>query len=309
MRLATEEEVLAKEVALALSQEMLDDVDSGRSARLIDVTSDGTPPAESVIARMVESSQDLPEEPEAAVPPDAPSGSDALPSGHSADGGGVDPPGTVAALPDATLTPSVRPREELPAAAAVEPPRSRPRLPSTSETTSEPEREVILEETMRHLRQLERTERQETRAAASAAAAAARAAAKSGARAPTGPLPWPAPPPRERDRSRSPGPSGRDNLLTFLGTRPTLLYSSVINVSDGCDSPHEAFDRVAEGIPAVFLTSDAAKTSRTKKARRLETFSCDNESFSKDDAALTYSHDDHKFYVVHLPEAEEMARA
>ena len=167
IRLATEEEGLSKEVALALSQEMLDDVDSGRSARFIDVTSDGAPPAEAVIARMVEPSQDLPEEPEAAVPPDAPSGSEAPPSGHSADGAGVDPPGTVAALPDATL---IRPREELPAAAAVEPPRSRPRLPSTPETTSEPEREVTLEETMRHLRQLERAERQETRAAASAAA-------------------------------------------------------------------------------------------------------------------------------------------
>ena len=245
-------------------------MDSGRSARFIDVTSDGVPPAEAVIARMVEPSQDPPEEPEAAVPPDAPSGSDAPPSGQSADGGGVDPPGTVPALPDATLTPSVRPREESSAAPAVEPPRSRPRLPSTPETTSEPEREVTLEETMRHLRQLERTERQETRAAASAAAAAIRAAAKSGARAPAGPLPWPAPPPRERDRNRSPGPSGRDNLLALLGTRPTLLYSSVINVSDGCDSPHEAFDQAAEGSPAVFLTSDAAKTSRTKKARRLE---------------------------------------
>ena len=162
---------------------------------------------------------------------------------------------------------------------------------------------------MRHLRQLERAERQETRAAASAAAAATRAAAKSGARAPAGPLPWPAPPPRERDRSRSPGPSGRDNLLAFLGTRPTLLYNSVINVSDGCDSPHEAFDRVAEGTPAIFLTSDAAKTSRTKKARRLEILSCDSEQFSRDDAALTSSHADQKFYVVRLPEAEEMARA
>ena len=43
MGLATDEEGLSKEVALALSQEMLDDVDSGRSARFIHVTSDGAP--------------------------------------------------------------------------------------------------------------------------------------------------------------------------------------------------------------------------------------------------------------------------
>ena len=48
MRLATEEEGLSKEVALALSQEMLDDVVSGRSARYIDVTSDGAPPVQEV---------------------------------------------------------------------------------------------------------------------------------------------------------------------------------------------------------------------------------------------------------------------
>ena len=54
LRLATEEEGLSKEVALALSQEMLDDVDSGRSARLIDVTSDGAPPAAEVLIRAME---------------------------------------------------------------------------------------------------------------------------------------------------------------------------------------------------------------------------------------------------------------
>ena len=72
---------------------------------------------------------------------------------------------------------------------------------------------------------------------------------------------------------------------------------------------HEAFDLAEEGTPAIFLTSDAAKTSRTKRARRLEIMSCDSEQFSRDDAALTYSHEDKRFYVVRLPEAEEMARA
>ena len=59
----------------------------------------------------------------------------------------------------------------------------------------------------------------------------------------------------------------------------------------------------------MFLTSDAARTSRAKRARRMEMIPCNNETFSRDDAALTYSHDDKCFYVVRLQEAEEMARA
>ena len=76
MRLATDEEGLSKEVALALSQEMLDDVDSGRSARFIDVTSDGAPPAEEVLIRAMEPlpelSEAVPEEPEPTVSPSDP---------------------------------------------------------------------------------------------------------------------------------------------------------------------------------------------------------------------------------------------
>ena len=41
----------------------------------------------------------------------------------------------------------------------------------------------------------------------------------------------------------------------------------------------------------------------------MEMVPCNNETFSRDDAALTYSHDDKCFYVVRLQEAEEMARA
>ena len=124
LRLATEEEGLSKEVALALSQEMLDDVDSGRSARFIDVTSDGAPPAEAVLVRAMEPSHDQPEAaPEeldaAEIPPDLPPGPDAPPSGALADGGADDPQGTVAIAPDAFLTPSVRPREESQAAPAA----------------------------------------------------------------------------------------------------------------------------------------------------------------------------------------------
>ena len=87
------------------------------------------------------------------------------------------------------------------------------------------------------------------------------------------------------------------------------MYSSVINVSDGCASPHEALDRATEGCPSVFLTTDAAKRSRAKRARRTEVLPCSNETFSRDDAALTYSHDDQCFYVVRMQHAEEMARA
>ena len=45
MRLATEEESLSKEVAMALPREMLDDVEAGRTARFVDVTSDGGLPS------------------------------------------------------------------------------------------------------------------------------------------------------------------------------------------------------------------------------------------------------------------------
>ena len=61
MRLATDEEGLSKEVAMALSQEMLDDVDSGRSARYIDVTSAAAPPAEEALIRAMQPSQEPPE--------------------------------------------------------------------------------------------------------------------------------------------------------------------------------------------------------------------------------------------------------
>jgi len=40
----------------------------------------------------------------------------------------------------------------------------------------------------------------------------------------------------------------------------------------------------------------------------MEMVPCNSETFSRDDAALTYSHDDKCFYVVRLQEAEEMAR-
>ena len=59
----------------------------------------------------------------------------------------------------------------------------------------------------------------------------------------------------------------------------------------------------------MFLTSDAARTSRAKRARRMEMVPCNNETFSRDDAALTYSHDDKCFYVVQVLRAEELAQA
>ena len=91
MWLATDEEGLSKEVAMALSQEMLEDADSGRSARYVDVTSDGAPPTEEIISRLMEVPPDqaavAAEEPEpVSSPPEpvAPSGS--LPSGSPAYG-------------------------------------------------------------------------------------------------------------------------------------------------------------------------------------------------------------------------------
>ena len=54
MRLAAEYESLSNEVAMALSRETLDDVEAGRTARYGDVTSDGGPPAEEVLGRLVQ---------------------------------------------------------------------------------------------------------------------------------------------------------------------------------------------------------------------------------------------------------------
>ena len=108
LRLATDEEGLSKEVALALSQEMLDDVDSGRSARFIDVTSDGAPPAEAVPIRAMEPlpelSEAVPEEPEPMVSPsDPPPEPPAPPSGALADGEADGSSGTVAIVPAEAL--------------------------------------------------------------------------------------------------------------------------------------------------------------------------------------------------------------
>ena len=69
MRLATEDESLSKEVAMALSREMLDDVEAGRTARYVDVTSDGGPPAEEVLGRFA---QVVPESEHVDVPGDQP---------------------------------------------------------------------------------------------------------------------------------------------------------------------------------------------------------------------------------------------
>ena len=52
MRMATDEEGLSKEVAMALSKEVLEDVESGRTARFVDVTSDGGPPADELLERL-----------------------------------------------------------------------------------------------------------------------------------------------------------------------------------------------------------------------------------------------------------------
>ena len=68
MRLATDEESLSKEVAMAYP-EMLDDVESGRAARYVDVTSDGGPPADELLGGLVPLA---PEPPPAASGPAGP---------------------------------------------------------------------------------------------------------------------------------------------------------------------------------------------------------------------------------------------
>ena len=83
----------------------------------------------------------------------------------------------------------------------------------------------------------------------------------------------------------------------------------MINVSDGSASPEEALDRATEGCPSVFLAADSAKRTRAKRARREEVLPCSNAVCPRDDAAITYSHDDRCFYVVQAPLAGEVGRA
>ena len=106
-------------------------------------------------------------------------------------------------------------------------------------------------------------------------------------------MPRPAPPPRYREWSGTPGPS--QILLAALSSRPALLYCSVINVSDGSASPEDALDRVTEGCPSVFVAADSAKRTRAKRARREEVLPCNNMFYAREDAAITYSHDDQCF--------------
>ena len=153
MRLATEEESLSNEVALALSRGMLDDVEAGRTARYVDVASDGGPPAEEVLGRFVQAVA------EPVAVPGGPPERAASPPGSDSSIPASSTPNTPRNVPQASplarlsgdeplirlaqevVELRVHPREE-----EDEPTRSiRPRMPPSSAITSEPERGTFVD--------------------------------------------------------------------------------------------------------------------------------------------------------------------
>ena len=140
---------------MALSREMLDDVEAGRTARYVDVTSGGGPPAQEVLGRFA---QAVPEPEHADVPGDQPERV-ATPPRSESNIPASSTPNTPREVPQVSplarlsddeplirlaqelVEPRVRPREE-----EFETTRSiRPRIPPSSATTSEPERETFVD--------------------------------------------------------------------------------------------------------------------------------------------------------------------
>ena len=125
-----------------------------------------------------------------------------------------------------------------------------------------------------------------------------------------GPPSWPAPPPRAapRDRSRSPN-SGRPTWTTFdqedERTR-AIQYCSIISIADGCATPQEALSHATANPSTIFWQSDDARRVRHKTSRYTGIAPCNRRTFSKSDAALTYSYGEECFYVVELTGAGEL---
>ena len=182
---------------------MLDDVEAGRTARYVDVTSDGGPPAEEVLGRFA---QVVPEPEHVDVPGGQPERV-ATPPRSESNIPASSTPNTPREVPQVSplarlsddeplirlaqelVEPRVRPREE-----EVETTRHiRPRFPPSSATTSQPERETFVDP----LRGTRANRREES---------ASSSRVSTNTRVSQGPQPWPAPPLRDppRDRSRSP---------------------------------------------------------------------------------------------------------
>ena len=60
---------------------------------------------------------------------------------------------------------------------------------------------------------------------------------------------------------------------------------------------------------SVFWTADAAQWMRGKHTRREDVVPCNKIEYPRQDAVITYSHDDGCFYVAQLPQASAMSQA
>ena len=77
---------------------------------------------------------------------------------------------------------------------------------------------------------------------------------------------------------------------------------------EGDETPEAAEDTASEFGCHVFYMSDAARWTRPKHSRTRQLVAINNQVYNREDAALTYSHEDKCFYVVHVPGATQLAQ-
>ena len=94
-----------------------------------------------------------------------------------------------------------------------------------------------------------------------------------------------------------------------MSSRPEVMFCSVLNIADGSASPQEAYDHAKQGSYGVFWTEDAAQRMRGEHTRREEVIPCNKIEYPRQDAVITYSHDDGCFYVAQLPQASATSPA
>ena len=102
------------------------------------------------------------------------------------------------------------------------------------------------------------------------------------------------------------------NVCAGAVAEPVTLISagicSIISISDGCATPEEALSHATANPTAVFWTSDDARRVRHITARQTGIAPCNQRTFSKSDAVLTYSHGEKCFYVAEVTGAGELNR-
>ena len=293
VRLATEEEDLAVEVATALSKEFLEDTVNERNNKYVDVTADVPPEAFEpvpIFSDAFDTDGPLP----ISIPETELSTIPASSITHAED---------VAPVPESREIELSVPQSRRVPPSQLERPAQRPRTNSSStagepdgeltpvESTTARTRGVSVATTVRHLRELERRD-QEGRQDVSTSSRT--------------PMPYPAPP----FGTNSPSASS-NRLEPYLQSNSRAQkpksYYHVIR-PDGYNTPEEA-QRVAKlDGPQCFLSSDAAKwTPKCQRGSCLESLGSD--TFGKSDAVLTFSHKDQCFYVTHQNNLSEIRRS